>query len=225
MSIGLRPTGLLWSALAVLACGLDPVVDAETGGGEEALRPVLTGALDASACQEHDGVALAGAATFRWGEYHHDTSDWTGEERLYVRANDTWLANGGRDCEIHWTTTAVEDDPGACSTCDLGLAVTGTLAGTSCPEELSGQAVDFRQAYAVRLDEDGSARWFLTQSVQLVGVGYYTADAANFLGSAICRWFSTAAPGRRRRDAPSRKGALSRVLQGLTTGRRASPAG
>ena len=170
----------------------DTASDTDTGDDVSILEDVRGRMQEnAEGCEDFNGTALAGAARYFWGEYRGDVaSGWTGEEAVFLYANEAWRALGGEDCVGYWTVTAGFGGTGECPTCDLGLSVTATYdaVNSTCPEDLWGG--DFTSAYAVDRSSDGVATWYYTASAERFGVGVWNdAIGMNFLSERACVWF------------------------------------
>jgi hypothetical protein len=147
---------------------------------------------NSDACEELSGNPVAGAREYFWGEYDQGTSsEWAGKEAIYYFANTTWKASGGADCVIVWDTVATSGGTGACSTCDLGLAVSANLntSETTCPSAMWSGDEMFNEDYAIETAADGTASWRFASSNTEFGAGYWISGAANYLSDSSCVWF------------------------------------
>jgi hypothetical protein len=162
----------------------------DSGGSDDTLPDLLGGAEDPGGCEEVLGEEVAGAASMFFGEYSLVDDTWTGEERWLIYANETWRAAGGEDCEVVWSAEAFETDPPACSGCDLGLQATLVLneGATTCDLDIVGGA-DGAVAYGIDRRSDGSATWYFTTSMDVMGDGQHIDTAVNFLTDPSCRWW------------------------------------
>lgn len=170
----------------------DTISDSAAGSGStNDLPDLLDRTFDASGCETLAGDPTAGAATWFWGQYIRQADgSWTGQERWIIKANSTWIDAGGTDCEADWTATANETPTGACSNCDLGLAVSATLQSNTCPSGLSSQIDDFQVEYAIRFGTDGTATWYFADDAATpFASGYEVDGAVNFLTDQSCVWF------------------------------------
>jgi hypothetical protein len=156
--------------------------------------PDLTEGLDSSGCeiQEATGVAGIGAASYFYGLYHKNDGAWTGYEEWLFYANEAWRNDGGADCKIRWSVSAVETDPGSCPDCETSLSVSFVLdvPGSTCPEDMvEAEVATSSGGYDISREDGGATKWYFSASGNPVGEGYGSADALNFLTPKSCRWF------------------------------------
>lgn len=171
----------------------DADADSDTDADADVLPEVRDAMVrDAASCEELAGHPVDGAREYFWGEYQRTAgAAWTGTEAIYYFANATWVANGGADCAIVWNMTATEADPGACTTCALGLSVSATLdtTQTTCPSAMWSGDETFVEGYAIDQAADGTATWRFAESNNEFGAGYWVDGAASFLSDSSCVWF------------------------------------
>ena len=198
----------LFFALLGLAVGCDKFEIEDSGSadggsttpGDGSERPTENGLpdwswdLDQTGCeiQQATGVAGPGATTYFYGMFTRSGGDFRGYEEWHVFANDTWENNGGYDCIIKWTVTAVEGEAGPCTACDLNLDVLFSIdeSQSTCPDDLVEDAGASTSArYDILRTEDGNSSWFFGTSGQEFGNGNWNSDAMNFITPKSCSWF------------------------------------
>jgi hypothetical protein len=171
----------------------DTDADSDADSDADILRDVREQMVPSSeGCEALSGTPTEGAREYFWGEYAQgSSSEWSGKEAIYYFANSTWKGNGGADCVIVWDTVATSGGTGACSTCDLGLAVSANLntAETTCPSAMWEGDEFFDEDYAVETAPDGTASWRFASSNNEFGTGFWTSGAANYLSESSCVWF------------------------------------
>ncbi len=164
-----------------------------TGAADE--LPSLEGLVDPSGCEELSGEAVAGAAAFFIGIYETTSGgEWVGLEEYRLYANEAWKQEGGQDCSVFWRMSASESSPGACGSCELGLAVNAELdqSSTTCPAALYSGEETFSVSYGIDLRDAGTAAtWYFAGTGNRFGEGYAVGDpdAVNFLSDHTCQWF------------------------------------
>ncbi len=196
-------------ALTLLAC-FDGGKSGDTAGGTdsdaatqpspEALDELdLSDTLqeDAAGCQDHEGIAVTGAAGYFVDvlvlrDRTVGARTWQGTERWILYANDAWKDVGNQDCVVTWALQGTETDRGACSTCDYGIEITAALdsAQSTCPLDLveGDESATFR--YAVDAAEDHTARVYFGTSGNAVSERAVWNDSGLGLVSArSCKWF------------------------------------
>ena len=174
-------------------------VDGEDGGsdgadGQDGLPDLLANLdRDLTDCQGYDGVPVAGAVSYYWGQYEGNENDgWVGEERWILIANDRWQENDGEDCEIVWSVTARAADPGACGSCDLGIVGQASIqtARTTCPSGLWTGSENLSLDYGVFRAGDGGATWYFAGSGNRMAEGFHDPSGdLNYLTDKACKWF------------------------------------
>ncbi|HCH62080.1 MAG: hypothetical protein CL927_09945 [Deltaproteobacteria bacterium] len=151
----------------------------------------------AEGCQDRDGLTLAGAASYFYGELEpeggSDTGpQWVGSEEWLLYANDSWREAGVDDCRVTWVLRGEEAETGSCTACDLTLALVGALdeTRTTCPEDLWNESRSFSVKYDIQLDSGtNQSQWFFADSGTTLGTGSYSGLALNYLSSRTCVWF------------------------------------
>jgi hypothetical protein len=147
----------------------------------------------ATGCQDIDGIAIPGAASYFYGELWPDDDDtWHGTEEWVFIANDAWRAQGVSDCTVTWNVRATAVSPGACAACDVSVAVAATVDSryTSCPEDLWEEYSNYTVQYDVLVDsETGLTHWFFASSGKELGAGSHAAGAMNYVTDPVCVWF------------------------------------
>jgi hypothetical protein len=150
--------------------------------------------LDETGCeiQQATGVAGPGAATYFYGMYTGSDSSFVGYEEWHVFANETWEENGGYDCIIRWTVTAVESEQGPCAACDLSVYAIFSVneAQSTCPEDLIEDAsASSSVQYDILRTSDGVSQWYFGGSGAQFGTGAWNNQAMNFITPKSCSWF------------------------------------
>ena len=176
-----------------------PAVESSGGGGGS--LPDVASSLARGQCG--NGPGAEGADSYFTGTFTVSGNTVTGTERWILYANPKWEAKGGNDCYIDWRITGTIGSTGACGSCDQGIQFQATADkhGGDCPEELrlgrllpdgrraGGEAVDFSQSYSVKRGADGSVKVYFGKSGKLLGEGYHSGDAFNYVSSHQCKWF------------------------------------
>jgi hypothetical protein len=154
--------------------------------------PIWDG-IDSTLCDSVPGYEDHPGATSTFvGVYGPSSGGWAGAEAWMIYATPAWVADGGSDCQVVWTVSAVEGSPSSCGTCDLGLSVTATLdaSATTCPEELWEGDESFTVDYDVGIDETNSTTtWYWGSSGTEFGDGYAAGDNLSFRTDEACMWF------------------------------------
>ena len=177
-----------------------PVENAEAASTGSAL-PDVAADLSRGLCA--NGPGAEGADSYFSGTFTIDGTTVSGTERWILYANPKWAAKGGVDCQIEWTITGSTSDTGSCADCDLGLQLKATADTQSggCPEEMrlgrllpdgrraGGEAKDFEQKYAIKKGADGAVQVYFAKSGKLLGEGYHSGSAFNYVSAHQRKWF------------------------------------
>ena len=147
---------------------------------------------DADGCQDYEGNAVPGAASYFVGDYVGSEADgWTGTEEWWLWANGAWKERGGDDCVVVWNVDATPSDVGACGACEVGLDIAAAIdaSRTTCPTALWEGLENWSEAYAMDQLPDGAARWYFAESGTPLGDGWWTDTTANWISDRSCTWF------------------------------------
>ena len=133
---------------------------------------------------------VAGATSYFYGIYLRNTGDWEGEEQWILHPTSSWTSTNGETCYVTWSISSQEKEAAGCPDCDFALEVNGTLnrQRTDCPDGLWENEEQWSTTYNILLDGDSSFVYFQSDG-ELVGSGYSTNTAFNFLSEVSCSWF------------------------------------
>ena len=133
---------------------------------------------------------VAGATSYFYGIYYKDSGDWEGEEQWILHPTSAWTSTNGETCYVTWSIAAQEKDAAGCPDCDFALEVSGTLnrQRTDCPDGLWENEEQWSTTYNILLDGNDSVVYFQSDG-ELLGSGYSTGNAFNFLSEVSCSWF------------------------------------
>lgn len=133
---------------------------------------------------------VAGATSYFYGIYLRNTEGWEGEEQWILHPTSSWTSTNGETCYVTWSIFAQEQEAAGCPDCDFALEVNGTLnrQRTDCPDGLWENEEQWSTTYNILLDGDSSFVYFQSDG-ELVGSGYSTNTAFNFLSEVSCSWF------------------------------------
>ena len=165
--------------------------DADSDTDAEVLPDVLSEMPPgADACQQFGGNStVEGAQLWYYGLFDGNaTAGWTGVERWYLFPNDAWIASGGSECLVEYDVTAVTGSKGACTSCDVGLAVTANVnaSNSTCTAGWWRGYETMAEEYAVETLGDGSADWSFSASGNIFAHGYWNESAISYLGDGGC---------------------------------------
>lgn len=131
---------------------------------------------------------IPGAASVFYGEYHGGETGYTGEERWYLWANDSWRGMDGADCVVIWNAIASTNPD--CAGCDLSILTSLTLdeGRSTCPEGLQENTGGTAE-YNIMLPLNGQSQWSFSSSGEHFGSGEHAGTGLNFLTEPTCKWF------------------------------------
>lgn len=166
--------------------------DSGESTGSETLTDLGLSLSDPGGCEGEqfgpDGIP--GAASVFYGEYHGDETGYTGEERWYLWANQSWQGMDGEDCVVTWNAIAQVNADGACAGCDLSILTTLTLdeSRSTCPEGLQDNT-DGTAEYNISLRSNGQSLWSFSSTGEHFGSGEHVGNGLNFVTESTCKWF------------------------------------
>ncbi len=133
---------------------------------------------------------VAGATSYFYGIYQRSDGEWNGEEQWILHPTDAWTATNDETCYVTWSISAVEEASAGCPSCDFSLNVSGSLnrQKTDCPEGLWENEEQWETTYNVLIEGGNSIVYFQSDG-EIVGSGYSTNTAFNFLSDVSCSWF------------------------------------
>ena len=145
--------------------------------------------MDPSYCQNMQ-PNVAGATSYFYGIYQRTDSGWYGEEQWILHPTDAWTSTDGETCYVTWAINAEEKEVAGCPSCDFSLEVTGSLnrQKTDCPDGLWENEEQWSTSYNVLVDSGNSIVYFQSDR-EIVGSGYSTNTAFNFLSEVSFSWF------------------------------------
>ena len=145
--------------------------------------------MDPSYCQSMQ-PNVAGATSYFYGIYQRTDSGWNGEEQWILHPTDAWTSTDGETCYVTWAINADEREVAGCPSCDFSLEVNGSLnrQKTDCPEGLWENEEQWSTSYNILVDSGNSIVYFQSDG-EIVGSGYSTNTAFNFLSDVSCSWF------------------------------------
>ena len=145
--------------------------------------------MDPSYCQSMQ-PNVAGATSYFYGIYQRTDSGWNGEEQWILHPTDAWTSTDGETCYVTWAINAEEREVSGCPSCDFSLEVNGSLnrQKTDCPEGLWETEEQWSTSYNILVDSGNSIVYFQSDG-EIVGSGYSTNTAFNFLSDVSCSWF------------------------------------
>jgi hypothetical protein len=149
----------------------------------------LQNEMDPSYCQSMQ-PNVAGATSYFYGIYQRTDSGWNGEEQWILHPTDAWTSTDGETCYVTWAINAEEREVAGCPSCDFSLEVNGSLnrQKTDCPEGLWENEEQWSTSYNILVDSGNSIVYFQSDG-EIVGSGYSTNTAFNFLSDVSCSWF------------------------------------
>jgi len=139
----------------------------------------------------NNGPGGSGADSYFVGSFHRAPTGITGTETWYLHANTTWIAAGGSDCRIVWVVTGEVRSPTRCTSCEFGVSATAILDTdrTTCPEGLYKDEETQQLEYDILNKQDSSSEIRFSQSGNLLGEGYHSPHAFNYVSAHSCKWF------------------------------------
>ena len=170
-----------------------------TGNEDDALSTLeseaglnsLANDMDPSYCEGMQ-PDVAGASSYFYGVYLKDADGWYGEEQWILHPTDSWNATDGETCYVTWSIAATETTVTGCPSCNLALNVSGSInrQETTCPEGLWDNPSDsqWSTTYNILIGGGNSIVYFQSDG-EIVGEGYATTSAFNFLSDVSCTWF------------------------------------
>ena len=170
------------------ATGLDSLVDEMDSDVCEGLEDSFDNDVDVQSAQ---------ATSYFYGIYQRYNEEWRGEEQWILHpsenlsAYEDWQGFDGEACYVTWSMSARQKEATGCPSCDFALEVDGMIdrTKTTCPEGIweNEQEEQWSEIYNISIGGGNSEVSY--QSGTIVGVGYSTTSAFNFLSEGSCLWF------------------------------------